>query len=251
MTTATITSIAIETVAFRAWKHALKDLRDNYVQAGRIEQTRQILTVLNRSKDAIEFRSTEEVERIQQAAQQRLRSVGAVYIQYYFRDAWAATTKGLVKKVLDRKQGTNMEIHSLEEFDALIADLNKRVENGQNRKASATQRDRLVEARALFAPLEQAASEMEGASLIAAAVESPEAARELLVDNSDSDNGSSNDSDAPEQPEQPDAPSKTGVQKAPEGSEKPWRVLSEDGSFTEHTSRKAAREANKAQTVNA
>lgn len=245
-----IATIAIDADALRDWKNYLKAKRKSYIQAGRIEKVRQILTVLNRHKDQIEFHSVEEVERLMAALEKRMSAsdgVGSPYIQYYLRDIWAADSKGAIRKVLERKQGTNMEVHSTEEFDALIADLEQRIEDGKNRKANSTQRAALVKAREAFAPLEQALGEMEGALTIAQATESPEAARELLADSgsedSDSDSVAESSENADSQPAETPNP---GVRRAPENSEKPWRVYDEDGSFTEHESRKAAREANRA-----
>ena len=248
MTTATntnsIASIAINSNAMDFWKETVATDIARYSQEGRIARLRAVLTVLNRAKQALKFDNADEVREVKRSLEVIMRWIGSPYIQYYFRNAWAATAKGLVKEVLNRKKGTQMEIHSVEEFDALIADLDSRIANKQNRKASETHRKTLVDARALFAPFEQPMAELDGALLITEAVESPEAARELLVD-------SPADEAKPEAKPKAETKQRTGVQPAPEGSEKPWRVVSEDGNFTEHTSRKAAREANKARTVNA
>ncbi len=238
---ATIASIAISRDGLDFWKESLEAHIEDLVQEGRIGRVRAVLTVLNRRKSSLQFGNAEEVQRVKESLEAHMRWIGGVYVQYYLRNAWAATAKGLVAKVLNRKKGTNMEVHSTDEFDALIADLDARIEKGTNRIANATQRDRLLEARELFAPYEQPFAELDGALQIAQAVESPEAARELLANSPANDESAKADAKADESAKQP-----TGVQRAPEGSENPWRVYAEDGSFTEHTSRSAAREANRA-----
>ncbi len=284
MTTATtaaknIASIAINIDALDFWKDTLTEDVARYTQAGRIDRARQVLTILNRCKTRLQFDNASEVREVERFMVALRRWIGSVYIQYYLRDAWARTAEGLVAEVLNRKKGTQMEIRSTDEFDALIADLDTRIANGTNRIANTTQRSRLLEARELFAPYEQPAEELEGALLIAEAVESPEAARELLAadESAKAEAKAKADAEAKAAKAKADAeakaakakadaeakaakakadaeakaakanenaPQRTGVQPAPEGSDKPWRVYSEDGSYTEHTSRKAAREAN-------
>lgn len=237
---ASIASIDINQSGLDFWKESLEDHVANLVRKDRVESIRQVLAILNRRKSSLQFCNTEEVQSVKESLGSHMKWIGGVYVQYYLRNEWERTAKGLVAAVLGRKKGTNMEIRSTVEFDALIADLEARVERGTNRKANTTQRERLLEARELFAPYEQPFAELDGALLIAEAVESPEAARELLAPANDE----SAKADAKAKVESAKQPS--GVQRAPEGSENAWRVYAEDGSFTEHTSRSAAREANRA-----
>lgn len=149
--------IPLDPAAIKAWKAHLRHKQSKIQQAGRLARIQAVLTVLNRSKESLNFCSSQEAEAVQTALQHYLFKVaGQPRIQYYLLATWKTLANKQITKILNRKNGTELELRNSAEFQRILTDIDLRISKAENARAFASQKDRVEASFGLFQPLEEA-----------------------------------------------------------------------------------------------